>query len=494
MDTPSIRLPSTVAVGFTGHRTIPQESKVRRLVFDYLARRKSTIEGLVYGVSSAAAGGDLLFAETCIELSIPLQIILPFEQEQFRRDFDDPTWVRVQHVLQKALSIEIITGNLSRDESYYECGIQTVQKSEILIAIWDGEPSKGRGGTQEIVHFAKNTGRPVVWFHALTGDVRVFNEAAEQVVIHDAELDFLNQLPDFNVTQESSSPRSTALAWFRKIDQSATRLAPHVHRLASIPIVCTAAAAIFSGAGSWGPQTEPLVAIGGALGIIAAALPAVLRIGKRQALWARTRTAAEVCRSVLAFWYAPARYEAVGPEVIPELSGMLASLNLLRMLDDSRKAVDVDEFKARYRQERMSGQITYYSTHASRSAKAGLRFRLTAWISTGGAILISVGLFLSNLESRGAHAIGGKKWAALAASVLFQVATVAGALFVVNDCERRQERYEQVHRRLRESDSELEALATWPSVLRVVNRVERALLVELLEWRSLVRHTKLPRK
>jgi len=37
-------------------------------------------------------------------------------------------------------------------------------------------------------------------------------------------------------------------------------------------------------------------------------------------------------------------------------------------------------------------------------------------------------------------------------------------------------------------------LRTWPSVLRVAGQIERALLAELIEWRSLIRNQRLAKK
>ena len=84
-------------------------------------------------------------------------------------------------------------------------------------------------------------------------------------------------------------------------------------------------------------------------------------------------------------------------------------------------------------------------------------------------------------------------WLPLVASALFQIATVAGALLVVNDCDRRQRRYLEIHNFLANWEMELRAFHTWPPVIQVVNKIERALLVELLEWRSLLQNTKMPR-
>ena len=491
---PSIQLPATIAIGFTGHRVLEDEVQYRKLILDFLAQRKKSALGLVYGISSVAAGGDLLFAESCIQLELPLRILLPLPLDQFREDFDDTSWSRVEQVLCKATSVEVAGGNQPRDACYYECGVETVLQSRMLLALWNGAPSQGLGGTQDVVSFARGLGKPVFWLHTDTRDVQVFNEKTERELLDDPELDFLNNLPDPPVSVESLGPEALARAWFHKVDESAARFAPQFRRLAAIPILFTGAAALFSGAASWAHGFATWLTVGTALGILAAVLPTVLQLNKRQVLWVRTRTAAEVCRSVLAFWSVPTPYDAVGPEVLPELSGMLMSLNLLKMLDRGRSQATLEEFKQRYRQERVAGQIQYFSDHAARSTAQARQYRAAIWASIGLATALNVWMFA------GAHVAGSfgpgpwKHLLALGASIAFQIATVAGALLAVNDWDRRRQHYRKMYEELGKWDAQLEALQTWPSLLRVAGRIERALLAELIEWRSLLRNQRLARK
>ena len=83
---------------------------------------------------------------------------------------------------------------------------------------------------------------------------------------------------------------------------------------------------------------------------------------------------------------------------------------------------------------------------------------------------------------------------AFVATIFFQTATVAGALLVVNDHQRRRQHYRELHRMLTQWDKQLELAQTWTIVLRITSLVEKALLAELIEWRSLIRHRKLPQK
>jgi hypothetical protein len=486
----AIQLPSTVAIGFTGHRVLADEAKCRESILAYLKGRKASASGLVYGVSSVAAGGDLLFAESCIQLALPLCVLLPMPAEEFRRDFDEAGWSRAEQVMARAASVEVTGGSQSREECYYECGIETVQQSRLLLALWDGRPSQGLGGTEDVVSFARGIGRPVAWLHSETGDLRILKGETEKENADDPELEFLNRLPDPKPPLDTNGPEALARAWFRKVDESATRCAPQFRRLAAIPIVFTAAAALFSAAGSRAQGAGTWLTIGTALGVLAAVLPVALRLNSRQVLWVRTRTAAEVCRSVLAFWSTPTPYEAIGPEVVPELSGALMSLNFLKMLDRGHSEASLEEFKRRYYRERVAGQIDYFLNHAAQSAAEARRYRVAVWACVGLASVANVWLFAS-AHLNGRFGPGPwKPWLALGATFAFQIATVAGALRVINDCDRRRQRYRELHEQLGKWDAQLAASRTWQSVLRVAGQIERGLLAELIEWRSLIRNPK----
>lgn len=490
----AVRLPVVQAIGFAGHGAVLDESKSRVLISELLKERKAAASGIVYGITSIAPGAALLFAESCIELKIPLRVLLPVPQETFKERFDPYIWPRAEKVLAQAVSVAVAANHELRDESYYECTVETVQHSQLLIAFWDDQSPVGADATGEIVQLAREIGRPVIQIHSGTGAVGIIDGKAGGLLLEDSELQFLNDLPDAGVTLEERSPIELARAWFKKIDANASQFAPQVRRMASIPIVFTAIAALISGAAARNPDAPAWLGASAAMGIFAAALPAVLRLRQRQVLWIRTRTAAEVCRSVLALWAAPGLYEVIGAEVISEFSGMLRSLNFLKMIDGPATNASLDEFKMQYRRERLANQIEYFSTQCRRSRRDGRNLKWLALLGVGFAVL-SIAWWLGAKAVLGAgHPVLGGRWLPLLVSALFQLATISGALVIVYDCERRQRRYSDLGVRLKFWEAEFAALRTWASVLKVVNRVERALLVEMLEWRSLAGNTRLPRK
>ena len=483
--TNSIRLPAVLAIGFTGHRSLKDEHKLRQQIRDFLREQKGAFEGIVYGVSSAAAGGDQLFGESCLELEIPLRVLLPRPAGQFREDFDEAAWQRTERILKNAVSIEVIGGNQSRKEQFYDCGIQTVAQSQLLVALWDGQPSRGAGGTQEIVSYAEKIGHPVAWIHSGTGELQMLNaDAVEQIESH-SELDFLNRLPDAGVELPAGSSRDLAGAWLQKVDENANRFAPQARRAASIPIVYTATAAVMSGVAPEIPGAAPWLGVSAVLGIVAIALPAALRLHARQALWARTRTAAEISRSVLALWSTPTLYEVIGAEVGAEISGILRSLNFLKMENGSRNDAFLDDFKQEYRRGRVAHQIDYFSREAARAARQERYYGAAGWVCGALASLIAAAYLVTRIHWMEVREIP-HQWIALTMSTLFEIATMAGAFAGMKDCARRRRRYSELSDSLRRWDRQLDALHTWTSVLQVVKRIERALMVELFQWRSLV--------
>jgi len=234
--------------------------------------------------------------------------------------------------------------------------------------------------------------------------------------------------------------------------------------------------------------------LGTSLGVMAAGLPTVMRLGRRQVAWTRMRTAAEICRSCLVLWRTPALYEVVGPEIVPDLAGMLTSLNFLKISDRAVRENNLDAFKQHYRKNRVHDQIAYFNVQANHAALRARRYRNVTWASTAIAAAIDFWLLLN------AH--GLNHWVSermrpelsLAVAIMFQIATVAGSLVVVNDYVRRRDRYYEMHRMLMQWDKQLELSQTWPIVLRIAATVEKALLAELIEWRSHIRNQKLPQK
>jgi hypothetical protein len=139
--------------------------------------RRTPIEWTV--VSALARGADRLVAGAVLDLpGARLEALLPFPQEEYERDFTSPEdLAEFRRLRALARSADVVsTAPGARDdpgrraEAYYRAGQAVVDASEIVVAIWDGASAAGHGGTAEIVWYALQRERVVLWIDAGRGD------------------------------------------------------------------------------------------------------------------------------------------------------------------------------------------------------------------------------------------------------------------------------------------------------------------------------------
>jgi hypothetical protein len=54
--------------------------------------------------------------------------------------------------------VEVVDPQPTREAAYEQAGRRVVEASDVLLALWDGAPSRGQGGTAEIVEHARERG------------------------------------------------------------------------------------------------------------------------------------------------------------------------------------------------------------------------------------------------------------------------------------------------------------------------------------------------
>ena len=124
-------------------------------------------------VSALASGADQWVASEAVNLGFELQAILPFDQQEYLKDFTDKSDADAYlELLGKASAILELDGRVRIDDSgkrkpdsqsYEAVGRALLNQTDLLIAVWDGQDAKGRGGTGQIVREALQNGIPVVW-------------------------------------------------------------------------------------------------------------------------------------------------------------------------------------------------------------------------------------------------------------------------------------------------------------------------------------------
>jgi hypothetical protein len=124
-------------------------------------------------ISALASGADQWAAAEALELGYELQSPLPFDRDEYRNDFTNTTEAaEFERLLSHATAVLELDGRVVRSSrgvrepdsrSYEAVGRAILNQSDLLVAVWDGEPAGGTGGTGHVVEEALRRGIAVVW-------------------------------------------------------------------------------------------------------------------------------------------------------------------------------------------------------------------------------------------------------------------------------------------------------------------------------------------
>ena len=137
-------------------------------------------------VSPIADGADQIAAEVALELGWDLQAILPFERSAYRASLaNHGARERFDALVARADCLLELPGDPDHGlDAYVMTGRATVAHCDVLIAVWDGLPPRGRGGTGEVVQLALTRGTAIVHVPLSPGgDTRVLWSAFDPTVV-----------------------------------------------------------------------------------------------------------------------------------------------------------------------------------------------------------------------------------------------------------------------------------------------------------------------
>jgi hypothetical protein len=114
-------------------------------------------------ISALAEGADSMAATAALAAGYALDIVLPFERGEYAKDFEGAAKAAFGDLLGRGHAILELGGTRADEgKSYEAAGLALLDTCDILIAVWDGKPPAGRGGTAELVAEAGRRGMPVV--------------------------------------------------------------------------------------------------------------------------------------------------------------------------------------------------------------------------------------------------------------------------------------------------------------------------------------------
>jgi len=189
-------------IGVTGHRVPPKlpetseaplRDRIDRLFAAFIAVLDEADRDYII-VSSLAEGSDRIVSEAGLAAGFRLEAVLPFKQSEYARDFaTDASRREFERLLARASDVfELDGASDQRPRAYEAAGLFMLANVDLLIAIWDGQPAAGIGGTEEIVNRAIADGRVVIWIepvhpHAIKISAPVNADARPKTRFHPAD-------------------------------------------------------------------------------------------------------------------------------------------------------------------------------------------------------------------------------------------------------------------------------------------------------------------
>lgn len=360
----------------------------------------------------------------------------------------------------------------------------------MLIAIWDGEPARGPGGTADIVTFARELKRPLIVIDPTTGQER--RENFEYYRSQDEELNFLNALQAQGTEGKAAPADGLALVnhFMAKTDAAASAGAPKFRLLTVGAVIFHLLATMVAAVGlayHWHPVGLPWTKLLLVLGALGSAL--AIRHFRTQDTWVRCRLAAELARAVLATW-GMVRKTALFEEVdLPETRQLLRSLHIIHARETEGQRPNLDTFRQHYRVNRLDDQLAYYRKRLSKAEPQLRRLRFGFSAATILAIVTTAFYALYATFHFMEIPVGLKATLFYFMPIVLPVVAATFMSFVsINDLHRRVARYREMCHLLESVQKQIMITHSWRSLEQLVKRTERALLQEVLEWHTLMSH------
>jgi hypothetical protein len=188
-------IPYRIRIGVTGHRKLDDPAAIRAAVRRAIdaelenlfpeESRQNIVRVRSAGttvisfrvLSPLAEGADRVVARAVLDYpGARLDVVLPLTVDDYLEDFEtEESKKEFQDLLARCRRPVPLRARRIRDDrhdpgdqaelrrdAYKEVGEYVVDHCDVLIAVWDGQPARGRGGTAEVVKYAQEQNRPII--------------------------------------------------------------------------------------------------------------------------------------------------------------------------------------------------------------------------------------------------------------------------------------------------------------------------------------------
>lgn len=150
----------------SGHRGLPPHTErlVNEVLHTELVRRTDELVGM----SCLADGADTLFARALLDAGGTLVVVVP--AARYRDGLPASQHASYDALLARAADVIRLDYTESESQAHMAASKRMLAEADELIAIWDGKPARGYGGTADVVAEAHERDLPVtvIWPDAAT--------------------------------------------------------------------------------------------------------------------------------------------------------------------------------------------------------------------------------------------------------------------------------------------------------------------------------------
>ncbi len=116
------------------------------------------------GITSLAGGADQVFAQAVVDVGGSLHVVVPCRD--YPSTFTDAAARSAyRRFLDAAARVDKLAFSEPSEQAFFAAGKVMAEASDWVLAVWDGQPARGLGGSADVVAYARSLGRRVdiVW-------------------------------------------------------------------------------------------------------------------------------------------------------------------------------------------------------------------------------------------------------------------------------------------------------------------------------------------
>jgi hypothetical protein len=160
---------AAIVIGVVGHRVLMEFENLEAGIEMALSTIEKSFPGHSFTVlSSLAEGADRLVARSVLRRpGARLIAVLPLSRSDYIEDFESAeSREEFLGFLAEATEVIELPPAANRNAAYEAAGEYSLDHSDVLVTVWDGQGAQGQGGTGATVARARELGLPIAWVHA----------------------------------------------------------------------------------------------------------------------------------------------------------------------------------------------------------------------------------------------------------------------------------------------------------------------------------------